>query len=243
MDGKHIVIQSPINSGSEYYNYKGTFSIVLMALVDANYCFIFVDIGCQGRISDGGVFRNTSFFKKLDNNKLMLPVEASVSSKNILLPYVIVADDAFPLSSHIMKPFPGVYEKGSLERIFNYRCSRARRVVENVFGIMSSVFRVCRKPKLLEPEKVSTITMTCVLLHNFLRSRTSSLRYITPDMLDSETDEQFTPGQWRLNNDDITSFAPLQKVARKSGLEAKLIREQFAKYFITDGKVQWQDKI
>lgn len=63
MDGKHIQIQAPINSGSYFFNYKSTFSIVLFAIVDANYNFIFADIGCEGRISDGGVFRNTQFFK------------------------------------------------------------------------------------------------------------------------------------------------------------------------------------
>lgn len=62
------MIQYPTHSGSEFYNYKGTFSVVLLALVDANYCFTFVDIGCQGRISNGGVFRNSSLFEKLIEN-------------------------------------------------------------------------------------------------------------------------------------------------------------------------------
>lgn len=61
-----------MNSGTEFYNYKHTFSVVFMALVDANYCFTFVDVGCQGRISDGGVFRNTVLFKKLEENALMI---------------------------------------------------------------------------------------------------------------------------------------------------------------------------
>lgn len=64
IDGKHVQLQAPIGSGSDYINYKSTFSIVLMAIVDADYNFLYANIGCQGRISDAGVLRNTPFFKK-----------------------------------------------------------------------------------------------------------------------------------------------------------------------------------
>jgi len=68
MDGKHVVIQAPNHSSSEFYNYKGTFSIVLFSIVDATYNFIYVNIGCQGHISDGGVFKGTAFQKLLENS-------------------------------------------------------------------------------------------------------------------------------------------------------------------------------
>jgi hypothetical protein len=71
IDGKHVVLQCPRNSASEYINYKNAFSIVLFALVEANYNFMFVDAGCQGRISDSGAFTNTELYKKLETKTLM----------------------------------------------------------------------------------------------------------------------------------------------------------------------------
>jgi len=90
-----VQLQAPIGSGSDYFNYKSTFSIVLMAIVDADYNFLYANIGCQGRISDGGVFRNTSFFKKLEENDLRLPPEKNLNGRDKSVPYVFVADEAF----------------------------------------------------------------------------------------------------------------------------------------------------
>lgn len=161
-----------------------------MALVNAKYEFIYVDIGCHGRISDGRVFQNTALYQKLSENQLMLPPADP-------MPYVFVGDDAFALTTLMLKPYPGVHDKGSSKGIFKYRLSRARRAVENVFGILASVFRIFRKPILLEPHKVTEITMTFVLLHNFLRkSRSSSTRYL-PARLDIEIDRKLVPGKWR----------------------------------------------
>ncbi|XP_050311365.1 uncharacterized protein LOC126746984 [Anthonomus grandis grandis] len=150
IDGKHVVLQCPLRSGSEYYNYKDFFSIVLMAVVDAKYRFLYVNVGCQGRISDGGVFKNTLFARKLNDGTLNLPAEKLLpGQQDGTTPFVFVCDDAFPLQENLMKPFPGEHLKGTFQRSFNYRLSRARRVVENAFGVMSSVFRVLRKPLLL----------------------------------------------------------------------------------------------
>ncbi len=59
--------------GSYYFNYKHTFSIVLLAIVDADYKLLYVDIGCNGRISDGGVFKNCNMYQMLEQKKLDVP--------------------------------------------------------------------------------------------------------------------------------------------------------------------------
>ncbi|XP_039281931.1 protein ANTAGONIST OF LIKE HETEROCHROMATIN PROTEIN 1-like [Nilaparvata lugens] len=130
IDGKHVQIKCPAESGSIYYNYKGTFSIILFALVDAEYNFLYIDVGANGKSNDGAVFQASTLNIAMERNTLNLPQNA-----------VVVADDAFPLRKDILKPF----SKRNLtisESIFNYRLSRARRVSENAFGILVARFRV-----------------------------------------------------------------------------------------------------
>ena len=65
LDGKHVIMTSPIKSGSLYFNYKGTISMVLMAMVDADLKFTYIDIGGYGRNSDGVHFKNQALGKLL----------------------------------------------------------------------------------------------------------------------------------------------------------------------------------
>lgn len=243
-DGKHVIIQNPANSGSMYFNYKGTFSIVLMAVSDANYNFIYASVGCQGRISDGGVFRETSFYKKLDQGTLQLPDPEALPGGNKLMPYVILTDDAFPLQEHIMKPYSGFHEKGTVTRIYNYRHSRARRVVENAFGLLASVFRVFRRPLMVKVENAEIVTKTCIHLHNYLRrNKRSRELHCPPGTLDSETqDGLFIPGSWRAVVQNDTGLKDLSRRPRKSTFQAKEVRNEFARYFKSDeGLVPWQE--
>ncbi|XP_059894370.1 uncharacterized protein LOC132447556 [Gadus macrocephalus] len=119
IDGKHVVLKAPANSGSQFFNYKGTFSIVLLAVVDADKCFRIIDVGGYGRTSDGGILANS--------------------------------DEAFPLRTDLMRPFPGRILPRE-RRVFNYRLSRARLVVENAFGILSSQWRFYRRVIEVRPE-------------------------------------------------------------------------------------------
>lgn len=200
IDGKHVVIECPFGSRSEYINYKKTFSIVLLALVDNNCNFIFADIGCQGRISDGGVFRNSLLWNKICRNELTLPTPRPLPNSHRNIPYVFLGDGAFALTEHVMKPYPGYHDWGLPKRKFNQRLSSARVVVENTFGILVSRFRIFKKPIQLNPEKVTLLTLTSILLHNFLRkSFTSSKIYTPPGTVDviDENNTLIIPGLWR----------------------------------------------
>lgn len=69
-----------------------------------------------------------------------------------------------------MKPYPQ-RNMTREQRIFNYRLSRARRIVENAFGILSSRFRILLNAINLALDKTSTILLACCYLHNFLKQK------------------------------------------------------------------------
>ena len=141
LDGKHIAIKKPKKSGSEYFNYKGYFSLVLLALVDADYKFLWVNVGASGSSSDAQIFNRCKMKRKIENGTLGLPPPEPLGPGGPDLHYFLLGDDAFALMPWLVKP----YSRRQLtreERIANYRISRGRRVVENSFGILVKRFRV-----------------------------------------------------------------------------------------------------
>ncbi|XP_041355373.1 protein ALP1-like [Gigantopelta aegis] len=175
LDGKHIPLYNPIHAGSMYYNYKGYPSIVLMAFSDADSCFILTDCGQYGRISDGGVSANTCMCKMLNNGKLNIPSDGfRVSTSDLEIPYMIIADEAFPLKAQLMKPYPG-RGMDDMRRAYNYRHSRARRSVECAFGILAKKFEIFQRAMRLQPDKAVMVTNAGCVLHNFIRRRDGQL--------------------------------------------------------------------
>lgn len=151
-------MESPPHSGSLYFNYKGTFSIVLMATCDADYNFTTIDVGGYGKQSDGGIFSRSTLGKLLDEKSLVLGGPRILPGTNHELPFFFVGDEAFPLTPYMMRPFPARGISFS-KRLFNYRLSRARRCIENAFGIMASKFRIFRKPIAAHPKQVEFIVL------------------------------------------------------------------------------------
>ncbi|KMQ85553.1 nuclease harbi1-like protein [Lasius niger] len=158
MDGRHIEFKVPLSQGSLYHNYKGTNSIVLLALVNAHYQFIYVNVGVNGRINDGGVFRESDLAKYINNprNPLNVPKDKPLPNMNQSVPFVILADTAFPLQNHILKPYPS-RNLSHNEQIFNYRLSR-----------------------------VQNITLACCALHNYISKENDAYLHGAVDIEDLE---------------------------------------------------------
>ena len=248
-DGKHIRILHPRNTGSEYYNYKGYYSIVLMAIVDADYKFIFADVGCQGRISDSGVFKNTAFWKALVQGSLNLPLSKPLPPPmepafadeigSAAIPYYLAGDDAFPLENNIMKPYSQRHLSEE-KRIFNYRLSRGRRISENVFGILASRFRVFLTSLCVKPDSATKIVLAAIALHNFLRSK-APCRYIPPGSLDSEDHNgMLNEGTWRQEvvQNPFLDFPNSRK--GRQPRKAEEFRDLLCNYFNGPGQIPWQ---
>ena len=128
-----------------------------------------MDVGMNGRISDGRVLKRSKLGQMLEKGSLNLPAPEPLPGRSVRTPYVFIGDDAFTLQPNFMKPFSRK-NLDLLTKICNHCFSRARQISENVFGTITNYWRVYRSPISLHPEKVRQLTMAVSTLHNWLRS-------------------------------------------------------------------------
>ena len=96
-----------------------------------------------------------------------------------------------------MRPYSGKALTSETLKIFNYRLSRARRVIENSFGILVARWRVFQKPIDAKPERVEKIILAAIVLHNYLK-QTDNACYTPNGFVDSKNNSgNIMPGQWR----------------------------------------------
>jgi hypothetical protein len=171
VDGKHIHIVKPLHSGSLYYNYKSYFSIQFLAIYNANYCFIYVDIGDFGKNNDSSTYNNSLFNRKLRAGSLDIPDATFLPGKSDMkMPFVLVGDKAFAMTNSMLRPYGGK-NLSENKRVFNYRLSTARRFIECSFGILTNKWRIFHRPLNVNIYMAVDIVKACVVLHNFVRER------------------------------------------------------------------------
>lgn len=214
-----------------------------MAICDSAYKFTYIDIGAYGSESDANVFASSQFGKDYFQGKIDFPPNSFIN--DIKTPFFFfVGDDAFPMSKRLMKPYGGKTKLKTEVIIFNYRLSRARRCIENAFGILSTKWLCLRRTLLCGPDRAQKIIAACCFLHNYLIQNNKNI-YCPPKYADHFDDEgELVEGEWRRKvNDQSLYSSSLPSHKGRSTDEAKYYRELLKNYFQSPiGSVPWQNK-
>ncbi|XP_059472107.1 uncharacterized protein LOC132194686 [Neocloeon triangulifer] len=253
VDGKHVVMKCPPNSGSTFFNYKKQFSVNLFAVCDANYCFTIAEVGYVGVLSDAGVFRLSPFGQSILNETHPIP-EAGLLPKaknDQNCNFFFVGDEAFGLRTDFLIP----YGKGLLSvedellsyerRVFNYRLSRARRVIENTFGILAARWRIFHRTIEAHPENACLFVQACVCLHNFLmKTKERSGVRVPPGYFGDvyKRGELSVPGAWRKSIEGSKLVDLPMRSSRTPITEARVQRDMLARYLTYDYALPYQEK-
>ncbi|XP_069612593.1 uncharacterized protein [Ranitomeya imitator] len=218
IDGKHVRVQQPPQSGSHVFNYKKYSSVVLMAVADAHYKFVAIDVGAYGSTGDSRLLGTSQIGLQILEDCGTLPAPQPLPGSTLPVPFVMVSDEAFPLMTNLLCPYP---RRGldSRRRIFNYRLSRARRYVEYTFRIMTSQWKIFHTPIQLEPDTVDAVIKACCVLHNYAREYSAEV--------DESQQAVFTP---------VINVGPGQP-----SNSSDWVREALTDYFMSpEGAVHWQ---
>lgn len=201
--------------------------MAMMALIDSRYRCLYVSYGSPGSESDSQIF-NASNLRRL--------LERRILPENDF----IVGDDAFSLQPYLMKPFSG-HRLTKEQRIFNYRLSRARNVVENFFGMLTNRFRIFLHPIGLNPATVEKVIKVVCIIHNYLLDQPGYLLHNAVDRWDRNN--VFYPGSWRdgvvPDNDEADEVRPVQRTSQS----ATGRRESLMRFVNGVGAVPWQENI
>ena len=213
--------------------------MVLLALVDAEYKFIWIDTGGEGHQSDAQLFGASDLKASIDDNSINFPDSEPLPNDDRDTPYFILGDDAFPLRTFLMKP----YSKRNLDNdtlVANYRFSRGRRVVENSFGILANRWRCFLGTLEQGPDVARLLVETGVILHNLLRIRFPAIGNADADREDE--DHNIVPRAWRANI--YVEEIPQPQAPNRDNREGKVMRDYLKAYFNSDaGSVPWQERL
>ena len=148
-------------------------------------------------MNDTGVWSSSDLREKLKDDCLNIPAPTPLPLGYISILYVFLGDDALALKSYVIKPYPQTNLTPE-KRVYNYHYSRARRISENLFGIVANKWRILQQPLNLSPEKARTITTCSLVLHNFLQKSLSKKDYTLAGFVDSVNSKgELVQGCWR----------------------------------------------
>ncbi|XP_037578095.1 uncharacterized protein LOC119460999 [Dermacentor silvarum] len=241
--GRHVTIIAPRHSGGGYMNHKGCDSVVLVAAVDSNCKYIFIDVYAESRQQHSDVFESSEFGQALLGGSLDLPLMAPLpSSDEKIAAYTFIGDEACPLRRNLVIPFPAGQAKDE-RAVFNYRLNRVRRCAENAFGLTAARWRVLLRTVHLQPTNADYVIRAACMLHNFLTDLNPQLEGYrdTEDSVGS-----VVPGRWRQSveeaNGKESHYFPLEaKHVEDADAAGSETRNDLMTYFCSSaGEIPWQ---
>lgn len=176
-----------------------------------------------------GIFSKCLLGKAIKENLFDAPAPQKLPDSDVVLPYVVLGDEAFPLLNNLMKPYPR--NQSLVDRtkaIYNYRLSRARRMVENAFGILTHRFRIFSTPIHLNVCTLENAVTSACIIHNMLMDEKAHAEYDDPD------------NSFGFNEENLVSMDNCEEIEPQQ--EPIEIRNRFREYFTTVGAVSWQNE-
>jgi hypothetical protein len=181
--------------------------------------------------------------KMIETQKMGIPEASKFMTCDFdPLPYFMVGDEIFPLKTWLMRPYPGTLDKE--QRIFNYRLSRARRTIENAFGILCARWRIFYTPIRGKVENVENFVLACLTLHNYLRL-TDTASYCPFGFIDSyDSTDNLKEGEWRGLTMQNDGMLPINRVkGSRYSNDAVEMRNSLRRFVSSEeGCVDWQEE-
>lgn len=180
-----------------------------------------IDVGSYGRHSDSNIFENSDFYRHDLLGKTILSPKP-LPGTNEPVPHVLIGDEGFALQTFLMRPLPRATTlHDTRKRRYNYSLCRARRIVENSFGILAEKWRIFHRPMECHVEKAILVTKAACCLHYYVR-----IKHF--DIMMHDIDRRSETSQANLEEN---AFIPLRRTNTRSPNDAITIREKFVTYF------------
>eukprot|EP01018_Ginkgo_biloba_P031772 Gb_40842 [translate_table: standard] len=168
IDATHVKLELPYNESSiDWYNREHNYSMLVQAVVDSNMRFLDICTGWPGSLNDAGLLRNSSFYRLCEEGERLNGAPISIGGFDMR--EYIIGDSGYPLLPWLIVPFSG--ELTDEQRLFNYKLSYTRSIVDRAFGKLRNTWRLLQtKIKKPNMEMLPRTILACCILHNMLLS-------------------------------------------------------------------------
>ena len=163
MDGTFMKIRKPVVWGDAYWCYKSFPAIIVLATVNADGLYTYIDAGRAGSLGDAFTFNQSQLQRNLENGT-WLGEDTRVEGGHRIRQY-LVADSAFALSPYLMKGYPHPPQPG-IQQNLNRAVCRARKISEQAFGSTKERFKILVKGSVRDPQFAASVAMVCCALNN-----------------------------------------------------------------------------